>query len=59
MPLLPPSKHLPSAAFNGRRRRAPAKRADTQEPELPFTIVGGKEDRGVTRHFNPTMVEAA
>ncbi len=59
MPLLPPLEHLPSAAFSGRRRPAPAKRADTQEPELPFTFVGGKQDRGVTRHFNPTMVKVA
>jgi adenine specific DNA methylase Mod len=57
MPLLPPLEHLPSAAFSGRRR--PTQRAatpDAEQPELPFTFVGGKRDKSITRHFNPRMV---
>jgi site-specific DNA-methyltransferase (adenine-specific) len=60
MPLLPPLEHLPSAAFAGRRRpAATTKRPDIEQPELPFTFVGGKAQKGVTRHFNPRMVRGA
>jgi adenine specific DNA methylase Mod len=58
MPLLPPLEHLPSAAFSGRRRPArQATRPDVEQPELPFTFVGGKSRKSVTRHFNPSMVK--
>lgn len=56
MPLLPPLEHLPSAAFAGKRRPTAAKKIDADQPELPFSFVGGKPDKGVTRHFNPRMV---
>lgn len=57
-PSLPPLEHLPSAAFAGRRRPAP-QRPDVEQPELPFTFVSGREERGVVRHLNPAMVIAA
>lgn len=57
MPLLPPLEHLPSAAFAGKRRVSPtAARPDAEQPELPFSFVGGKADKSVTRHLNPKMV---
>lgn len=58
MPLLPPLEHLPSAAFSGRRRPAIPK-PDAEQPELPFTFIGGKVDHGIIRHFNPGMVNEA
>jgi hypothetical protein len=58
MPLLPPLEHLPSAAFAGRRRsQAATARPDDDHPELPFTFVGGKAEKGTERHFNPGMVK--
>jgi site-specific DNA-methyltransferase (adenine-specific) len=54
MPLLPPLEHLPSAAFAGRRRPTPI--PDAEQPQLPFTFVGGKAEKGAIRHFNPGMV---
>lgn len=59
MPLLPPLEHLPSAAFTGRRRPMVPKRADVEQPQLPFTFVGGKKEHGAIRHFNPKMVTGA
>ena len=60
MPLLPPLEHLPSAVFAGRRRPAlTAKRADAEQPELPFSFKGGKADKSIVRHFNPRMVRGA
>jgi site-specific DNA-methyltransferase (adenine-specific) len=60
MPRLPPLEHLPSAAFSGRRRpTTTAKRADAEQPELPFSFKGGKADQSVVRHFNPRMVKNA
>ena len=57
MPLLPPLEHLPSAAFRGRRRTAPAPLVpDANQPELPLSFVGGKGPKAVVRHFNPRMV---
>jgi site-specific DNA-methyltransferase (adenine-specific) len=58
LPLLPPLEHLPSAVFSARRRHAAiAKRADPDQPELPFSFVGGKQD--VERHLNLRMVKGA
>jgi len=58
MPLLPPLEHLPSAAFAGRHRaQAATARPDVDQPELPFTFVGGKAEKGTVRHFNPGMVK--
>jgi adenine specific DNA methylase Mod len=57
LPLLPPLEHLPSAAFSLRQRRVPATaRPDVEQPELPFTFVGGRRERGTVRHLNPGMV---
>ncbi|MEH0195170.1 DNA methyltransferase [Caulobacter sp. CCNWLY153] len=56
-PLLPPLEHLPSVAFAGRRARAEP--AAPAQPELPFSFIGGREERGVVRHFNPRMVIGA
>lgn len=55
-PMLPPLEHLPSAAFATSRRRTPRanRRVDPQQPELPLSFVGGKQDTVV--HFNPRMV---
>jgi len=59
-PVLPPLEHLPSAAFSGRRRSMrPATRPDAEQPELPFTFIGGKAEKGIKRHFNPGMVRGA
>ena len=52
-PLLPPLEHLPSAAFSGRRRPAPTKRGDPEQPEPPLSFKVGKEPK---RHFNLRMV---
>lgn len=56
LPVLPPLEHLPSAAFRRRRRPLPLLRPDAEQPELPFSFVGGKAERGVVRHFNPAVV---
>ncbi|WP_244616842.1 DNA methyltransferase [Starkeya nomas] len=53
-PMLPPLEHLPSVAFAGRRPRATP--TLPVQPELPFSFIGGREDKGVVRHFNPGMV---
>lgn len=59
-PRLPPIEHLPSAAFSGRRRRpSPMRPPDPQQPELPFTFIGGKTDQGTIRHLNRKMVKGA
>lgn len=57
MPLLPPLQHLPSAAFARRRRaiRTPSI-PEPDQPELPFSFVGGKPKRGTVVHLNPQMV---
>jgi site-specific DNA-methyltransferase (adenine-specific) len=56
-PILPPLEHLPSAAFSNRRRRpSPMPRPDAEQPELPFTFVGSKQEKGIL-HFNPKMVK--
>jgi site-specific DNA-methyltransferase (adenine-specific) len=59
MPRLPPLEHLPSAAFSGRRRPTPAAlRPDAEQPELPFTFVGGKEEKGPSAISIPAWCEA-
>lgn len=50
MPVLLPLEHLPSAAFGGRRRPAPARRQiDADQPELPLSF---GEGRPGTAHDN-------
>lgn len=58
LPNLPPLEHLPSAAFSTSRRRppSPSHRPNPDQPELPFSFTGGKQDS--VRHFNPRMVSA-
>jgi len=41
----------------GGRRAAPSKQIDLIQPELPLSFVGGKNEKNVTRHFNPRMVK--
>jgi site-specific DNA-methyltransferase (adenine-specific) len=64
LPSLPPLEHLPTAAFSTAKRRSAAQRrtrvADPDQPELPFTIHGGKASKrgeaATSIHFNPRMV---
>jgi site-specific DNA-methyltransferase (adenine-specific) len=60
IPALPPLEHLPSAAFSSarRRHRVRTRTADIEQPELPFSFVGGKPEKGIVRHLNPRMVKA-
>jgi site-specific DNA-methyltransferase (adenine-specific) len=60
-PVLPRSEHLPSAVFSSRRRSLPRpQRPDAEQPELALTFIGDKapREKGIVRHFNPSMVKA-
>jgi hypothetical protein len=58
MPALPPLEPLPSAAFSARRRHSVARKpVASQQPELPFSFIGGKAQDSVVLHFNPRMVK--
>src|SRR6202047_2468006 len=56
-PDMPPLEQLPYAAFSAQKRRGVAKRIDPSAPELPLSFVGGKDEKPLARHFNPSLVK--
>jgi site-specific DNA-methyltransferase (adenine-specific) len=57
-PALPPREQLPYAAFSAPGEKRRVRRPDPNEPELPFSFIGGKANKNVVGHLNPDMVTA-